>query len=110
TNEAGETVSAEKITITELSDGRREVKIELGDIGTETLKVTYKTEVKDFEVDEFKNEATLDGEGIGEDKPEDSATIYPPENSFTKDFKGIDYDKKTMDWKITVDPKREAIT
>src|SRR5699024_9114090 len=30
--------------------------------------------------------------------------------SYTKDFKGIDYSEKTMDWKITVDPRREAIT
>ena len=110
TNEAGETVSAEGITITPLEDGRNEVKIELGDIGTETLKVTYQTEVTDFEVDDFKNEASLDGEGVGEDSPKDDATVYPPGNSYTKDFKGIDYSEKTMDWNIAVDPQREAIT
>ena len=49
--------------------GRNEVKIELGDIGTETLKVTYQTEVTNFEVDDFKNEASLDGEGVGEEAP-----------------------------------------
>src|SRR5699024_7535428 len=80
------------------------------DIGTENLKVTYQTTVENFETDDFKNEASLDGEGVGEDSPKDDATIYPPGNSYNKDFKGIDYREKTMDWKITVDPLREAIT
>ncbi|MFC3900981.1 Cna B-type domain-containing protein [Aliicoccus persicus] len=109
-NEAGEEVIAENISITVLDDGRTEVKIELGDIGTETLQITYETEVEDFKVDDFKNEASLDGDGIGEDTPKDDATVNPPGNSFKKDFKGIDYNEKTMDWTITVDPRREAIT
>src|SRR5699024_2339647 len=110
TNEAGDPVSAENITITPLDDGRTEVTIELGDIGTETLQINYETEVENFVEDNFKNEASLDGEGIGEDIPKDDTTVYPPGNSFTKDFKGIDYSEKTMDWNITVDPSREAIT
>ena len=51
TNEAG-LVSAEGITSHRLKM-ENEVKIEWN-IGTETLKVTYQTEVTDFEVDDFK--------------------------------------------------------
>src|SRR5699024_9077476 len=110
TNEAGEDVSAENITITTLDDGRQEVKIELGDIGTESLKVTYQTEVTDFEVDHFTNEAILDGDGIGEDSPNTGeTTIEPPKNEYSKHFSGIDYNEKTMDWNIVVDPTKEAI-
>src|SRR5699024_3777864 len=64
----------------------------------------------DFEVDDFKNEASLDGEGVGEDSPKDDATVYPPGNSYNKDFKGLDYSEKTMDWNIAVDLQREVIT
>ncbi|MCF3943516.1 Cna B-type domain-containing protein [Oceanobacillus alkalisoli] len=86
------------------------IQIDLGNIGTETITITYTTTIEKFTIDEFDNKASLDGDGIGEDKPEDNDVIYPPANSFAKDFAGINYNEKTIDWNLTVNPIREAIT
>ena len=105
----GAQVDTEAITITSNSDGTQTVVINLGNIDDE-VTISYKTEVEKFDVDEFKNEASLGGEGIGEDTPKDGATVNPPENSYKKYFKSIDYNAKTIDWSIEVDPIREPIT
>ncbi|NLA78431.1 MAG: hypothetical protein GX845_02650 [Erysipelothrix sp.] len=80
-----------------------------GIVGTNTYKVTYITEITDFEAESFVNKAGLSGTGVGEDV-EDTATSKPAQNSASKSFVGIDYAAKTITWKLTVDPIREALS
>ncbi|GAB3789709.1 Cna B-type domain-containing protein [Virgibacillus kimchii] len=107
TGEDGETYEGVDISV----DGQS-VQISLENIGTETITIEYRTTITDFTIDEFDNKATLDGDGlgVGEPRAEDDETIRPPANSFAKDFEGIDYNERTMDWRLTVNPIREAIT
>ena len=104
TGEDGEPYQANDILV----DGQN-VRIELGDIGTETITIKYTTKIENFTADAFDNEATLEGDGIGEERPEDNEVIRPPANSFVKSFSGIDYNEKTINWNLTVNPIREAI-
>uniref|UniRef100_UPI0013D4C63E collagen binding domain-containing protein n=1 Tax=Gracilibacillus saliphilus TaxID=543890 RepID=UPI0013D4C63E len=108
-NEDDELYSPDNININPSADGGTEVVIELGNVGTQQLNVTYTTEITDFTKNTFVNGVGIEGEGIGEDGTESNATINPVGNSYTKSFAGIDYAEKTIDWKLNVNPKREAI-
>jgi uncharacterized surface anchored protein len=114
TREDGDAYPVENIGIDTVTEGEHEgktkVTIPLGDIGEDRIQITYTTEIEDFTMNRFDNAASLAGDGIGEDTPEDHATITPPANSFTKNFTGIDYNEKTMDWRLRVNPIREVIT
>lgn len=105
TGEDGEPYQANDVSV----DGQN-VRIDLGNIGTETITIKYTTAIEDFTINEFDNKATIDGDGIGEEDHDDNEIIEPPANSFFKDFKGINYNEKTIDWSLTVNPIREAIT
>ncbi|MDX8045505.1 Cna B-type domain-containing protein [Gracilibacillus sp. S3-1-1] len=109
TDEDGKTYSPNNININPDADGGTGVEIDLGNIGTQQLTVTYTTKITDFERNYFNNGVGIKGDGIGEDGAESNATITPVGNSYTKSFTGIDYAEKTIDWKLNVDPKREAI-
>ncbi|MBU5595497.1 Cna B-type domain-containing protein [Amphibacillus sp. MSJ-3] len=91
------------------ANGGTELIIDLGDIGTKQLKVEYTTEITDFTINDFKNEVGMIGEGIDEDGESDQAIVRPEGNSYNKSYKGIDYSTNTIDWQLTVNPKREAI-
>ncbi|WP_208589497.1 Cna B-type domain-containing protein, partial [Gracilibacillus suaedae] len=109
TDENNETYNPNNININPDADGGTEVVIDLGDVGSKQLTVTYTTEITDFTVNNFNNDVGMTGDGIGADGEESNATITPVGNSYTKSFAGIDYAEKTIDWKLNVDPKREAI-
>src|SRR5699024_10730369 len=70
----GAEVDPADIVITLNADGTPTVMIPVGDIDSE-VKISYTTEVTDFEQKEkedgFTNAATLKGEGIGEENPND---------------------------------------
>lgn len=104
----GADVDSNDITITQNENGTQTVRIPLGNIDSK-VKVSYKTEVDEFDVEEFLNTASLGGIGVGEEDPSDDSTVKPPANEFGKSYEGINYNDKTIDWKLTVEPRREAI-
>ncbi|MEI3611270.1 Cna B-type domain-containing protein [Pseudogracilibacillus sp. SO30301A] len=108
-DEEGNEITAESITISDADDGKQKVRIDLGNIGDKHIKITYTTEIEDFKIDNFDNAAFMEGDGIGEGTPGDNHEITPPANSFAKKFSGIDYNEKTIDWNLTVNPIRENI-
>lgn len=103
--------------VTEL-DVNRKATINLGNIIDE-YEITYTTKITDAGFTEnasFKNNAYLtygnSGTGIGsgvEDHPVDK-TLTPTNNSYTKTSTNIDYDNKTISWKIEIDPIKDPIT
>ena len=109
-DEEGNEITAESITISDADDGKQKVRINLGNIGDKHIQITYTTEIEDFKIDSFDNAAFMEGDGIGEGTPGDSSTINPPANSFNKSFKSIDYNTKTIEWELKVNPIRDAIT
>ncbi|WP_156854135.1 Cna B-type domain-containing protein [Oceanobacillus sp. AG] len=108
-DEEGNEITAESITISDADDGKQKVRIDLGNIGDKHIKITYTTEIENFKIDNFDNAAFMEGDGIGEGTPGDNHEITPPANSFAKKFGGIDYNEKTIDWNLTVNPIREDI-
>lgn len=119
--------------ITEQSDDG--FVIEFGDINN-SYTITYITDITDPNATVYPNEATLGGSGLkgdgitgdgigngtissgtGDTKPSVSnsyikstltnKTLGTDDNQIT--YNGIDYDKKTMSWKITIDAKKEAL-
>ncbi|GMG65996.1 MAG: Cna B-type domain-containing protein [Tetragenococcus halophilus] len=104
----GADVDSDDIEITSNQDGTQSVRIPLGTIDSE-VTLNYTTAVQDFEENSFTNNAYLEGDGIGEETPEDNHEVNPPANEFNKNFAGIDYNEKTIDWKLSVNPRREAI-
>ncbi|UUI04700.1 Cna B-type domain-containing protein [Oceanobacillus jeddahense] len=110
----GEAFNPKSIAINPVSEGenagKTEVIIDLGDIGSGHIQITYTTEITDFNINKFANSASLNGEGIGEEIVVDTENISPPPNSFDKGFTGINYNEKTIGWRLNVTPIREAIT
>ncbi|MCF1684046.1 Cna B-type domain-containing protein [Tetragenococcus halophilus] len=104
----GADVDPSDISITQNEDGTQTVVINLGNINSK-ITIAYTTEVEDFAENSFRNEATLEGNGIGEEGTEGETTVDPPLNEFGKSFEGIDYNAKTIDWKLTANPNREPI-
>jgi uncharacterized repeat protein (TIGR01451 family) len=90
-------------------DGTTKLEINLTSIGTETVTITYTTDIKDFTASGFTNKVGIDGDGIGELEPPREVEINPAANTYTKSFAGINYEKKTINWRLNVNPKREAI-
>ncbi|KRG09435.1 hypothetical protein ACA29_24165 [Lederbergia galactosidilytica] len=127
-DEEGNEITAKSITTSDADDGKQKVRIDLGNIGDKHIQITYTTKIEDFEIDSFDNAASMEGDGIGEGTPGDSFTINPPANSFNegtpgdsftinppansfnKSFKSIDYNNKTIEWELKVNPIRDAIT
>ncbi|MBP1968503.1 LPXTG-motif cell wall-anchored protein [Virgibacillus natechei] len=108
TNENEVTVEAD---IEIIDDDQQEVVINLSDVGTQHITIEYTTEIEDFEIDSFKNAVGIGGDGIGEGDHDTGAQINPPGNSFGKTYveDSINYNEKTMEWQLTVNPRREAI-
>lgn len=107
-NIEGADVDPGSIEITENEDGTQTVRIPLGSIDSE-VTISYTTEVADFAADGFTNTAQLEGDGVGVDNPQDDGEANPPANDFQKNFDGIDYNAKTIDWELVVNPHREPI-
>src|SRR5699024_10276762 len=110
TNSAGDEVEA-NITIAQgvtNSEGG-DITFDFGDIGTQHIIIKCDTDITSFDVDSFENTATLEGEGIGEEEHSTTIPANPPKNSFEKNHTGIDYNTKTMDWNLKVNPIREGI-
>ncbi|MBY7141857.1 Cna B-type domain-containing protein [Virgibacillus sp. NKC19-3] len=106
----GAEVNVDAIEVTQNNDGTQTVVINLGDIDS-AVTVAYQTEVENFDVEhDFTNTANLGGEGIGDSETGDNETVNPPANNFGKSFEGIDYNAKTIDWQLEVNPIREAIS
>lgn len=109
-DENGATYTPEDINLTpNAEDGKTAVKIDLGNVGTKILTITYVTTVTDFKINSFTNGVGINGVGIGKDGVWDKAEIKPAGNTFDKNFKGINYQEKTMDWRLYVATKREPI-
>lgn len=89
--------------------GATTLKVELGDVGNETLIVTYTTKITDFEQNKFVNKVGITGDGIGEQDSSSETTITPAPNSFDKKYTAIDYNEKMMSWEVTVNPIRDGI-
>jgi uncharacterized repeat protein (TIGR01451 family) len=87
------------------------ITIDLGDIGTEYRKIVYTTEIESdsFDVNSFSNSAGLTGTGVGTNGNTSNDSVNPPSNIFRKNYKSIDYNNRTMNWEIRVNPRREAI-
>lgn len=109
-NSEGEDYSHNGVLIAGAVEDGQTVTINFNDLGTEHITIKYKTAIEDFTIDQFNNTVSLNGEGVGEEIPSIDIPIDPPANSFGKSFEGIDYNAKTMDWKLTVNPIREDIT
>jgi uncharacterized repeat protein (TIGR01451 family) len=87
------------------------ITVTLGDIGTEYRKIVYTTEIESdsFDVNSFSNSAGLTGTGVGTDGNTSDDSVNPPSNIFRKNYISIDYNNRTMNWEIRVNPRREAI-
>lgn len=109
-DENGDTYTPDSINLTpNAEDGTTAVKIDLGNVGTKTLTITYETKITDFTIDKFTNGVGINGVGIGKDGIWDKAEIKPAGNNFDKNFKGIDYNEKTMNWRLYIAPKRDPL-
>ncbi len=105
-NEAGDDVTGDfnsGITSTPSS-----FSIDLGNINTQTYTITYNTEITDFTINSFVNNASMTGVGIVGTVSTDSSTS-PVSNSFSKSHRSTNYSDKTMSWRLVVRPTREAI-
>ncbi len=85
------------------------ISVILGDIGNDTFTINYLTEITDFEQNSFINNATLEGVGIAGTETT-TATNTPPSNTFSKSYRGIDYNEKTIRWRLSVNPTREPLS
>src|SRR5699024_10767554 len=83
--------------------------IKLSEVGTETVTIKYTTNIDNFEADEFKNVAGMTGGGVGEGGENVEVEIMPHANTYEKNFAGINYKDKTIDWRLNVNPTREDI-
>ncbi|MCT1905182.1 Cna B-type domain-containing protein [Oceanobacillus sojae] len=84
--------------------------IDLPDVGTETITIEYTTSIDNFNnADAFTNTVGMEGEGVGEGGGDRDATIRPHANTYQKSFDGINYNEKTINWRLNVDPTREDI-
>lgn len=87
----------------------QEVKFNLGDIGKDTYKIVFKTKITNFKINKFTNTVGLEGNGVGSGTST-SGSNSPAKNDYSKSFKAINYNLKTMDWEIKVNPWREKIS
>lgn len=87
------------------------LKITLNNVNKQTLTITYTTKVTDFTINNFTNWVGMDGGGVGAGGEGRYSEVKPDGNIYSKDKgpKGIDYVAKTMAWKLTVAPRREAV-
>lgn len=112
-NDPADGILAGKITIAADSEDSTKTKVtmNLGDIGTDHYQIRYTTEVTDFSKPSFANSAVISGTGIGvgSEWALSSQTIAIADNAYTKVYKGIDYNAKTISWEIKADPKREPV-
>lgn len=115
---SGGVVSHEDITVTvPVNDGTEEttITIVLGNI-TDSYTIEYPTKIVEGSLKEsgFTNEAKLVGTGVGVGTGDNHNIVKEPvtitDNSYKKTFVIKNYDQKTMDWMITINPKRDAIT
>ncbi|WP_411167570.1 collagen binding domain-containing protein [Clostridium sp. MB05] len=85
-------------------NGNTSFKVNLGNINS-AYRLVYRTDITNNDEVSFSNEAFLNGVGTGNIIKRPTIT-----NSFTKSSDGsIDYSKKTMGWKITINPLKEPI-
>ena len=106
------------------SDGT--ITFKLGDI-TDEITISYYTKVTKINTEGYTNNAELTGgglggDGVGEDDLNKEVTVNPHvKNTYKKDaeyhatigdqfYDGLNYEAKTMSWKLTVDAKKEEIT
>ena len=95
-------------------------KIELGNINS-YFKIEYITTITDYDKKNYSNNVSLKGGGIDGivDLPIDKPVTIG--NSYSKStvasgkydgivYDGLNYDKKTMSWKVTIKPIKEKIT
>lgn len=109
TDEEGNSYTPVNISLDPNADGGTAVVINLGDVGTHKLKVEYTTAITDFTKNNFNNSVGMTGDGVGEEGENSNAEIRPAANTYGKSFRGIDYNAKTMNWQLNVNPRREAI-
>ncbi|SHN85960.1 collagen binding domain-containing protein [Desulfitobacterium chlororespirans] len=103
-------LSEDKIDISDSDEGTTIVTMKLGNINTEHYRIQYTTTVTDLGKPNFPNQAKMTGTGIEGGKwILNPVTIVVPSTSYTKAFDGIDYNAKTISWKLVVDPQREPI-
>ncbi|WMJ76481.1 MULTISPECIES: SpaA isopeptide-forming pilin-related protein [unclassified Sedimentibacter] len=91
------------------NDGKTLLTIMLPNVGTETITIKYTTEITDFTINSFINSVGITGDGVGEGGSSREVKINPKANTYTKSFLGIDYSKKTINWRLNVNPVREDI-
>ncbi len=107
-------VDPSAITLTPVSEGTN-VSIQLGDIGKAYRLIEYETSLDDqhgvngYSLNAFNNQVSLGGTGI-EGNVEDNKKVNIGNNSYNKSFIGIDYNQKTMAWRIQMRPKRDALS
>lgn len=89
--------------------GKTELNIILNNVGTKTLTIKYTTEITDFTAVGFTNTVGMGGVGVGVGGDDRVVTINPKSNTYTKSFAEIDYKEKTINWRVNVNPVREAI-
>ncbi len=85
------------------------ITIDLKAVRTETITIRYTTSITDFIVNEFKNAVGMNGEGVGTGGSEVITPVKPKGNTYTKSSTAINYEEKTINWQLNVDPVREDI-
>lgn len=115
-DEEGEDYIPTGINSTKITEGvnagKTELKINLGNVGTKTLKITYNTKITDFSIGSFRNTVGIEGDGIGDEGNSGNTTVTPEVNVYDKknaSSSNVDYNKQTIGWKITVNPRKEGI-
>lgn len=85
--------------------------VELENIGTEQITIEYTTTIDSdsMGIDEFTNTVGMEGIGVGEGGNDREVTIEPNGNTYQKNYMGINYQEKTIDWELKVNPVREDI-
>lgn len=107
TDSSGKEITNPKPQVT--TDG---FTIDFGDIDS-SYEIVYKTEITDYDQVSFENKAKLTGDGIGVGIGDitKNANIKPEiSNNFNKSATDINYEDKTMSWKLEIDPTKGKIT
>ncbi len=104
-------VNNNKINLAEDSirvDGSTTLRIDLGNLDSKYVKVQYKTIIKDFNINSYQNNVSLEGTGVGTGVSKE-VSVSIPNNSYGKSYNSIDYNSKTISWSLSINPIREAI-
>ncbi len=110
TDEEGNDITSEFDDQIVFDENTKTLTVTLGEIGEKQYRIQYKTEITNFEEGKnFSNRGVLTGDGVDGEKSS-TRSVTPPDNTYSKSFRSINYQEKTIQWRLRVDPIKDPIT